>query len=138
MSNAEREIPTVSPEQTVLFQHEGFAILSMQTISGAVCAATLSNYKLLTEKSTEVLILIAITCFIAGFILAATSAVFRYDYKLYDLKSAGLYNDEGKRRINRRDVSLWIYRKSLYASLGTVSLGLVVIIIGFWIHYLRF
>ena len=123
-------------ERQVLFGNEAFAIGMLQAVSGAAAFGVLSQFQTLKATAGHLSVLIILSAFIVALACATTSAFFKHQYKMWDVKARATDdNKERSKRANKSKRDLWLTRAFMIASAIITVGAFLVLIIAFWIQY---
>lgn len=121
-------------ERQAMFTFEGFVLGVVQTVSAAGLFGVISQIKPLTEILGTIPPRVALTFFALALGLAVVASLFRYYYKMWDVKSR-LREDE-KERQRQADLAgryLRLTREFLEASVFLIVAALISAISAMWL-----
>jgi hypothetical protein len=85
-------------------------------------------------------VLITLTILILALVAAVAAALFRHQYKMWDLKAVAsasrMRDDEAAERAQWCDNNLWRMRHSMFASASLIAFALLLLIGAIWVNYL--
>jgi hypothetical protein len=124
-------------ERQVLFGNEAFVIAMLQAVSGAGVFGTLSQFDALLPITSRLSLLFVLTFLIAALICAVLAALFRYRYKMWDIKAiATNLEKERTARAGRFGRCLILTRLYMVLATAFIVMALMVLIVAMWIGYL--
>jgi hypothetical protein len=115
-----------------LFTNESFAIGAVLAVSAVVAFSLLNQIALLTGGGAWA-ILLALTAALSALGCSALAALFRHEYKKWQVKSM-LVREPGEHRRRARLAKIfrkWM-RRLMQAATALLVVGLVVLVIGVW------
>lgn len=117
----------------VLFGNEQFALAALQTIGAATAFGIVNQFDTLQKVVGQLPIVVSFTLVVAALAAAVVAALFRHEYKKWDVKAAAT-GDPGERanRADRAGSYLQWMRRLMVAATWIIVAALAVLVVAMW------
>jgi len=123
-------------DRDVLFENEKFVVGLLQAVSGAAIVAALSQASVLTRLTSDLTVRVFLTLSSFALLFAILAAVFKHQYKMWDVKAAASGSlreiKQYLTRSERANAYLYAMRYSVLTSAALLVASLLEVVVSTW------